>query len=379
MRLLTRILAVSSLFALAAASPAADPGPSVHDTRLLSEPAISATQIAFIYAGDLWTADLDGHNVKRLTADVGAESNPTFSPDGKWIAFSAQYEGNIDVYVVPAEGGVPRRLTWHPGADVVQGFTPDGKSVLFTSPRNVYTNRYTQLFTVPIEGGPEQPLPIPHAYSAADSPDGRRIAYSPLSPRFLQWKHYRGGTVSQVWIYDVASHAIEKVPQPPARCNDADPTWLGDTVYFRSDRDGELNLYSYDTKSKAVRRLTNHEDFPVLHASAGGGHVAYEQAGYLHLFDPATGSSHKLAVGVAADLPETRPRYVKGAKYIREASLSPSGVRVAFGFRGEIVTVPAEKGDVRNLTHSIGVHERAPVWSPDGRSIAYFSDESGEY
>src|SRR5215472_3356271 len=354
MRLLTRILAVSSLFALAAASPAADPGPSVHDTRLLSEPAISATQIAFIYAGDLWTADLEGHNVKRLTADVGAETNPAFSPDGKWIAFSAQYEGNVDVYVVPSEGGVPRRLTWHPGADVVQGFTPDSKSILFTSPRSVYTNRYTQLFTVPIEGGTEQPLPIPHAYSAAYSPDGRRIAYSPLSPRFLQWKHYRGGTVSQVWIYDVASHAIEKVPQPPSRCNDADPMWLGDTVYFRSDRDGELNLYSYDTKSKAVRRLTNHEDFPVLHASAGGGRVA-------------------------ADLPETRPRYVKGAKYIRDASLSPSGVRVAFGFRGEIVTVPAEKGDVRNLTHSPAVHERSPVWSPDGRSIAYFSDEPGEY
>ena len=379
MRLLTRILAVSSLFALAAAAPAADPGPSVHDTRLLSEPAVSATQIAFIYAGDLWTADLDGRNVKRLTADVGAETNPAFSPDGKWIAFSAQYEGNVDVYVVPSEGGVPRRLTWHPGADVVQGFTPDSKSILFTSPRSVYTNRYTQLFTVPIEGGTEQPLPIPHAYSAADSPDGRRIAYSPLSPRFLQWKHYRGGTVSQVWIYDVASHAIEKVPQPPSRCNDADPMWLGDTVYFRSDRDGELNLYSYDTRSKAVRRLTSHEDFPVLHASAGAGHVVYEQAGYLHLFDPANGSSHKVTVGVAADLPETRPRYVKGAKYIREASLSPSGVRVAFGFRGEIVTVPAEKGDVRNLTHSIGVHERAPVWSPDGRSIAYFSDESGEY
>src|SRR5262249_3329185 len=155
--------------------------------------------------------------------------------------------------------------------------------------------------------------------------------------------------------------------------------WLGDTVYFRSDRDGELNLYAYDTRSKAVRRLTSHEDFPVLHASAGAGHVVYEQAGYLPLFDPANGSAHKLTVGVAADLPETRPRYVKGAKYIREASLSPSGVRVAFGFRGEIVTVPAEKGDVRNLTHSPAVHERSPIWSPDGRSIAYFSDESGEY
>jgi tricorn protease len=379
MRLHARLLFASWVFLVALCLRAAESGPDVHDTRLLSEPAVSRTQIAFIYAEDLWTADLDGKNVRRLTSDVGAESNPAFSPDGKWIAFSARYEGNTDVYVVPSEGGVPRRLTWHPGADIVQAFAPDGRSVLFTSPRAVFTGRYTQLFTVPITGGAEQALPIPHAYSAVYSPDGGRIAYNPLSPRFLQWKRYRGGTVSQVWIYDVASHAIEKIPQPPSRSNDADPMWMGDAVYFRSDRDGELNLYSYDTKSKGIRRLTNHQDFPVLHAAAGGGHIVYEQAGFLHLLDPASGAAKRLTIGVAADLPETRPRYVKGAKYIRSASLSPSGVRVAFDFRGEIVTVPAEKGDVRNLTHTTAVHERSPIWSPDGRSIAYFSDESGEY
>ncbi|HEY6929695.1 MAG TPA: peptidase S41, partial [Thermoanaerobaculia bacterium] len=294
MRLSTRAFAASLLFAFAAASRAADPGPDIHDTRLLTEPAISQTQIAFIYAGDLWTSDFDGKNIKRLTADVGLESNPAFSPDGKWIAFSAQYEGNTDVYVVPSEGGVPRRLTWHPGADIVQGFTSDGKSVLFTSPRAVFTGRYTQLFTVPVEGGSEQPLPIPHAYSAVFSPDGRKIAYNPMSPRFLQWKRYRGGTVSQVFIYDVASHAIEKIPQPSTRANDADPMWIGDTIYFRSDRDGELNIYSFDTKSKAIRRLTRHTDFPVLHASAGGGRIVYEEAGYLHVLDPGGGASRKL-------------------------------------------------------------------------------------
>ena len=379
MKIDARYFFASLLLSLAAAARAADAGPDVHDTRLLTEPAVSDAQIAFIYAGDLWTADLDGKNVRRLTADVGAETNPAFSPDGKWIAFSAQYEGNTDVYVVRSEGGVPRRLTWHPGADIVQGFTRDGKSILFTSPRSVFTGRYTQLFTVPVEGGPEQPLPIPHAYSASYSPDGSRIAYSPLSPRFLQWKRYRGGAVSQVWIYDVASHAIEKIPQPPTRSNDADPMWMGDTVYFRSDRDGELNIYAYDTRSKAIRRLTNHQDFPVLHASAGGGHIVYEEAGYLHLLDPAKGTAQRLTIGVAADLPETRPRFVKGPKYIRDASLSPTGVRVAFDFRGEIVTVPAEKGDVRNLTHSTAIHERSPIWSPDGRWIAYFSDETGAY
>ncbi len=370
---------LSAAFLIASAALAA---PDIHDTRLLTEPAVSATQIAFIYAGDLWTCDLEGRNVKRLTSDVGPESRPAFSPDGKWIAFSAQYEGNTDVYVVASEGGVPRRLTWHPGADVVQGFTPDGNAILFTSPRSVFTGRYTQLFTVPVEGGPERPLPIPHADSSSYSPDGRFIAYNPLSPRFLQWKRYRGGAVSQIWIYDTTSHAVEKVPQPAGRSNDADPSWMGDTIYFRSDREGELNLYSYDTRSKTIRRLTSHTDFPVLNASAGGGHVVYEQAGYLHLYDPASGKARKLTIGVAADLPETRPRFVRESKehkYIRDVSLSPTGIRAVAEFRGEIVTVPAEKGDVRNLTHTTGAHERSPVWSPDGRWIACFSDASGEY
>ncbi|HTO86904.1 MAG TPA: PDZ domain-containing protein [Thermoanaerobaculia bacterium] len=357
-------------------------GPNIHDTRLLSEPAISADRIAFIYAGDLWTCDLSGGNVRRVTSELGLESSPAFSPDGKWIAFSGQYEGNTDVYVVAAEGGVPRRLTWHPGNDIVQGFTPDGKSILFTSPRAVFTGRHTQLFTVPLEGGPEEALAIPQANRAAYSADGKRIAYNPGSPQFLQWKRYRGGAVSRVWLYDVATHAVEEVPQPETRCNDAGPMWVGDTVYFRSDREGELNLYSYDTRSKAIRRLTNHTDFPVVNASAGGGRIVYEQAGYLHLYDPSSGASKRLAIGVAADLVETRPRFVKESKehkYIRSFSLSPSAVRVAVDFRGEIVTVPAEKGDIRNLTNTPGVHECYPIWSPDGRSIAYFSDASGEY
>ena len=215
MRLHTRVLAACWLFAFAAASRAADPGPDIHDTRMLSEPAISRTQIAFIYAGDLWTSDLDGKNVRRLTSDVGLESNPAFSPDGKWIAFSAQYEGNTDVYVVSAEGGVPRRLTWHPGADIVQGFTPDGKSVLFTSPRAVYTGRYTQLFTVPVEGRRRAAAPDSQRRPRASTrPTASGSPTTRCSPQFLQWKRYRGGAVSQVWIYDVATHAVEKMPQP---------------------------------------------------------------------------------------------------------------------------------------------------------------------
>jgi len=349
------------------------------DTRLLSQPAISATHVAFVYAGDLWSAQIDGSDVRRLTSDDGVESNPAFSPDGRLIAFSAQYEGNTDVYTVPTGGGRPTRLTWHPGADIVQSFTPDGKSILFASARATFTTRYRQLFTVPVDGGMASQLPIPNAHVATYSPDGTRMAYNPLGPRFEQWKWYRGGTVSTITLYTSGSHATEMIAQPPTRANDADPMWIGDTVYFRSDRNGEFNIFGYDTRTRDLRQLTRHQDFPVISAKAGAGKIVYEQAGYLHVLDPAKGSAQKLTLAVASDLRETRPRYARGARWIRGAALSPSGARAAFEFRGEVVTVPAEKGDVRNLTSTMAAHERSPVWSPDGTKIAYFSDESGEY
>jgi len=355
-------------------------GIDIHDTKLLSQPAISKTHVAFIYAGDLWVANIDGTGVKRLTSDEGVESNPTFSPDGRLIAFSAQYDGNTDAFVIPVEGGVPTRLTWHPGPDIVQGFSPDGSSVLFTSPRAVFTGRYTQLFTVKATGGaPEEPIKIPHASKATYSPDGSRIAYNPLYEAFNEWKHYRGGTASTILLFKLSDNSEEKIPQPEGRCNDVDPMWVGDTIYFRSDRNGEFNLFSYDLRLKAIKQLTNHTDFPVLSASSGGGQIIYEQAGYLHIFDPRKAQSKKLTVGVAADLVEARSRFVKGFRYLRNASISPTGARAVLEFRGEIITIPAEKGDPRSLTNTPGTHERSPIWSPDGKSIAYFSDESGEY
>jgi tricorn protease len=355
-------------------------GVDIHDTKLLSQPAVSKTHVAFIYASDLWVSNIDGTGVRRLTSDEGVESNPAFSPDGKLIAFSAQYDGNTDVYVISVDGGTPVRLTWHPGPDLTQGFTPDGSSVLFTSPRAVYTGRYTQLFTVKAAGGaPEEPLPIPHAAKATYSPDGSRIAYNPISEAFNEWKHYRGGTASTISLYKISDSSEERIPQPAGRCNDVDPMWMGDAVYFRSDRNGEFNLFSYDLRSKAVKQLTTHADFPVLSASAGDGQIIYEQAGSLHIFDPRKAQSRKLTIGVSADLVETRPRFVKGFRYVRNASISPTGARAVVEFRGEIVTVPAEKGDPRNLTNTPGANERSPVWSPDGKSIACFSDDSGEY
>jgi tricorn protease len=349
----------------------------VTDTRLLTDPDLSRTKVAFGYANDLWLANRDGSSVQRLTSHGGVETLPRFSPDGTLVAFTGRYEGNADVYVVPSSGGEPRRLTWHPGTDIVLGFTPDGASVLFSSKREVHTNRFDQLFTVPVGGGAPSKLPIPSASQAAISPDGKTVAYVPHSEEFRGWKRYRGGTTTRIMLLDLASMQVEQVPQPPERSNDTEPSWIGSTLYFLSDRNGEFNLFRY--ANKAVEQVTTFTDFPVQHARAGGGAVVLEQAGWLHLLDPNTKEVRRLRIGVATDLAETRPRFAKGAKYVRNSSLSPTGARAAFEYRGEIVTVPAEKGDDRNLTQSVGANDRSPVWSPDGKSIAWFTDETGEY
>ncbi|MFH2000036.1 MAG: peptidase S41, partial [Planctomycetota bacterium] len=351
----------------------------VKDTRMLSEPAVSGTHIAFIYAEDLWICGLDGKEVRRLTSHEGIESHPRFSPDGTLIAFSGQYDGNTDVYTIPVEGGSPTRLTWHPDDDRVQDFSCDGSAVLFSSPREVFARNLQQLYEVSIEGGYPARLDIPSASKAAYAKDGSRIAYVPLIEAFNQWKNYRGGTASRIWIYDCADQSIEEIPQPESRCNDTDPMWINDKIYFRSDRNGEFNLFSYDLNDKHLEALTQYDHFPVLNASAGPEHIVYEQAGYLHLYDLTSDRDEKLTIGVAADLVETRPRYVSGSKYIRGGAISPSGSRAVFGYRGEIITVPAKEGDPRNLTHTPDVHEHTPAWSPDGKYIAYFSDASGEY
>ena len=278
------ILTISLLYLLAII-PVKSFGINTKDTRMLAQPAISANHVAFIYAEDLWIANSDGSLPRRLTVDEGIESDPYFSPDGTLIAFTAQYDGNTDVYIIPAKGGVPTRLTWHPGNDIVKGFTPDGSNVLFASQRALFTNRYMQFFLVPVKGGYPTQLQIPNGWTASYSPDGQKMAYTPLGPSYLQWKNYRGGMISNIWIYTFSDHSVVKIPQPEEGCNDTDPMWIGGTIYFNSDRNGEFNLFSFDVTTGDIKQLTSFVDFPVIKASCGNGKIILEQGGYLHTYD----------------------------------------------------------------------------------------------
>ncbi len=344
---------------------------------LLRAPALSKTHIVFSYAGDLWSVPRDGGEAKRLTAAPGVETDPVFSPDGSTIAFTGQYDGNTDVFTMPAAGGTPKRLTYHPGDDGAVAWTPDGKRVLFVSSRAV-PNDGARLYTMPAEGGglPDE-LPLPIALEASYSSDGTHLAYVPLFQWQAAWKRYRGGQTRKIWIANLADSSIVKIPRENS--NDFNPMWAGDRIYFLSDREGPVSLFYYDTKTKKVTRAIENHGLDFKSASLGPGAIVYEQFGELHLFDLKTGGTKAVTVTLAGDLPELRPHFVNVAKRLRSADISPSGARAVFEARGEIMTVPAEKGDARNLTNTTGVMEREPVWSPDGQSIAYFSDESGEY
>lgn len=342
---------------------------------LAQKPSISATLICFSYAGDLWTVSRNGGTATRLTSGAGTETDPRFSPDGTLVAFTGEYDGNVDVYVVEATGGVPKRLTYHPWPDQVVGWTPDGKRVLFSSPRNSYSGFY-RLFTVPVAGGMPDPLPLPMAFEGCYSPDGTRIAYVPFGPQ-QAWKRYRGGSAMPIWVANLSDSSIEKVPRDSSV--DHDPMWVGNTIYFLSDRDGPTTIYAYDMASRRVARVLPNDGLELKSASVGPGAIVYEQFGSVGILNLETRKARDVEIQIAADLLEVRPKLVKVADKISNASISPTGKRVVFEARGDLFSVPAEKGDARSLTSTSGVAERDPAWSPDGRWIAYFSDESGEY
>ena len=344
---------------------------------LIRNPTLSKTHVVFVYAGDLWIVSREGGQASRLTSGVGSESAPTFSPDGNTVAFTGEYDGNVDVYTVPATGGVPKRLTYHPGSDNVAGWTPDGKQVLFVSQRASYSGRFARLFTIPVSGVFAGEVPLPMGFEGSYSPDGARLAYVPIPRGFAAWKRYRGGMATPIWIANLSDSSIEMVPR--TNSNDFCPMWIGDRVYFLSDRDGPITLFSYDTKAKKVSKLIQNAGLDIKSASAGPDAIAYEQLGSLNLFDLKSGKSKRLDINIQGDMLAVRPKFEKVASRISDAGISPTGMRAVFEARGEILTVPAEKGDPRNLTNTVGVAERSPSWSPDGKWIAYFSDESGEY
>jgi tricorn protease len=363
------------LFSLAAAIPV---GAQSSAPLLLRDPSISKTQIAFAYAGNIWTANRDGSNVRRLTVG-GHESKPVFSPDGSLIAFTGDYDGNRGIYVVPATGGEPRRLSYHPADLLALNWTPDGKRILFLTGRTAFAGGVSELFTVPVEGGFATELPFIRAAHGAFSPDGSRIAYVMNIQWQAAWKRYRGGQTYAIWIAGLSDSAVQATI-PRENSNDRDPMWVGDTIYFLSDRNGPTTLFAYDVNSKQVKQLVKNDGLDIKSASATSDAIIYEQFGSLHLFDPASGNDRALDIHPVSDLPEVRPHFRKiEPKTIQSAVISPTGQRAAFSARGEIFTVPAEKGDVRDITNTPAVVERDPAWSPDGKSIAYLSDESGEY
>ena len=350
---------------------------SAQGTRILRQPSVSATQIAFAYAGDIWIAGRDGGDARRITSAPGMEENPRLSPDGRYLAYSGEYSGNWDVYVVALGEGTPVRLTWHPGVDDVRGWTPDGRSVVFATNRQNPRKDGVQLWTVPRGGGYEQPLPLPEANHAMFSPDGRRVVYERVRQWDLEWRNYRGGQNQPIQIFDLADSSVQKLPW--AGSKEIEPVWLGNAIYFISDRDWAGNIWRCDLASGNLEQVTHYKDYDVKTLAAGGGVLVYEQAGYLHLLDPATREDRQLVINLRGELPWAQPRWVDAAKDAASASLSPTGARALIEARGEVFTVPAEKGDVRNLTRSPGAADHAPVWSPDGKKVAWFSDASGEY
>ena len=348
-----------------------------NETRLLRQPAVSNNHIVFAYASNIWITGLDGGEARRLTSFQGVESYPKFSPDGEWIAFSAQFEGSTDVYAIHVESGEMKRLTWHPGADIVRGWSPDGK-VIFTSSRISAPSGYPKFFAVGFDDGLPVQLDIPRGYRGEYSPDGRYFAYELVRPSDEEWRNYRGGQNRPIWVLNMEDYSLTELPQEDNARNQY-PVWIGNTVYFLSDRDYTMNLYSYNMESSDLRQLTFYSGYDIKYLSSGGGLLVYEYAGDIYRYDPEMQEPERLSISARGDFPWAMTGWKDVSNNIANGSLSPTGVRAVFGARGDIFTVPVDKGDWRNITNSTESRERNPVWSPSGEHIAWFSDRSGEY
>ncbi|MBO6607423.1 PDZ domain-containing protein [Psychroserpens sp.] len=351
---------------------------TAQNTKLLRQPTLHNNDVVFVYANDLWKASVNGGTAIRLTSDDGYESNPHFSNDGQWIAFTAQYDGNIDVFVIPTSGGEPKRLTYHPSGDFVQGWTPDGK-ILFRSGREGRPTQTNKFFTVSTNGGLPETLDIPRAAYGEISSDGKHVAYTPITSWDPEWRNYRGGQAMPIWIVDLKTKALVRTPQSDGERH-LDPVWLNGIVYYLSERDYTSNIWSFDPKTETETQMTFHKKFDVKSLDASANMIVYEQGGSLHTLNPSDKSSKTLNIEVKADLNFSRARWENvSGRQLTNPNISPNGKRAVFEHRGEIFTVPKENGTWRNLTNSSGVADRTPIWSPKGDKIAWFSDKSGEY
>jgi len=345
-------------------------------TRLLRQPAISATQIAFVYGGDIWTVQKSGGTALRITSTAAVESDPHFSPDGKLIAFSSNRSGIAQVYIVPAVGGAPTRLTWYPAASSARGFTPDAAAILFSSGRESAPTGFGRLWKVSVKGGPSALLPAPWGFDGRYSPDGNKLIVDRVSRWDSEWRHYRGGQNTPLQILDLKTLTEQNIPTEGSE--DIHPIWMNNEIYFLSDRGFIMNVWAYNIATAALRQVTKFTKGDVKWLEGNGNELVIEHDGFLHALDPVSGKSNQLNITVTGDFPWAETRLENVTASISDASLSPTGKRIVAEARGEIFTIPVENGDARNLTRSSAAADRRPIWSPDGRQIAWFSDKDGE-
>jgi tricorn protease len=380
--MLRLILVLAGLGASAlgsALAQGADEPPRPLSARMIRQPDVSATHIVFVYAGDIWIVPKTGGEAVRLSSPPGEETFPKFSPDGSRIAFSGNYDGNVDLYVIPVTGGLPHRVTHHGAPDRLVDWYPDGKHLLYATTMTSYKDRFNQLYKVPAEGGLPEKLPVPYGEFGAISPDGRTLAYQPISVDFRTWKRYRGGMNPDLWLFDLVTYKARNLTRSDA--SESIPMWHGQTLYFLSDRGPEkrFNIWAYDFRRDRFRQVTFFKDYDVRFPSIGPEDIVFENAGRLYLLDLKTEQVREVQVTVRTDRLTLKPRVQNVSDLIYHAAPSPTGKRALFEARGEIFSVPAEHGITLNLTRSPGSAERFPAWSPDGRWIACFSDRTGEY